>query len=245
MIKMIDQDSFEAAKEYCQGDPFGCRILAALLTYGTDKPFALFWAQYAGENGEGGMTAVISRLDTAMTVCAKGSYDAEELDSFIQANVGYTGALRPAREGESANGLVMRLAKRKNVVSASDAEINPEISDVYAVMEECAGTGFEVPRFDDFYSDMIYRKKAKSVLTAIVRAEGMPVACGAVHLSPGTALLTICACVPEMRGKGYAGKVVNALLDRCADRDIYLMCMPSLHDFYAKYGFLTIGGFIY
>ncbi len=245
MIKMIDQDSFEAAKEYCQGDPFGCRILAALLTYGTDKPFALFWAQYAGENGEGGMTAVISRLDTAMTVCAKGSYDAEELDSFIQANVGYTGALRPAREGESANGLVMRLAKRKNVVSASDAEINPEISDVYAVMEECAGTGFEVPRFDDFYSDMIYRKKAKSVLTAIVRAEGMPVACGAVHLSPGTALLTICACVPEMRGKGYAGKVFNALLDRCADRDIYLMCMPSLHDFYAKYGFLTIGGFIY
>ena len=62
------------------------------------------------------------------------------------------------------------------MISASDAEINPEISDVYAVMEECAGTGFEVPRFDDFYSDMIYRKKAKTVLSAIVRAEGMPVA---------------------------------------------------------------------
>ena len=245
MIKMIDQDSFEAAKEYCQGDPFGCRILAALLTYGTDKPFALFWAQYAGENGEGGITAVISRLDTAMTVCAKGSYDVEELDSFIQANMGYTGALRPARDGETANGLVMRLAKRKNVVTASDAEINSEISDIYAVMEECAGTGFEVPRFDDFYSDMIYRKKAKAVLTAIVRAEGMPVACGAVHLSPGTALLTICACVPELRGKGYATRVVNALLDRCADRDVYLMCMPSLHDFYARFGFLTVGGFIY
>ena len=245
MIKMIDQSSFEAAREYCLGDPFGCRILAAMLAYGTDKPFALFWAQYEGDSEEGAITAVISRLDTAMTVCAKGSYDEEELDCFIQANMGYTGALRPAREGETANGLVMRLARRKNVVSATDAEINPEISDVYAVMEECAGTGFEVPRFDDFYSDMIYRKKAKTVLSAIVRADGMPAACGAVHLSPGTALLTICACVPEMRGKGYAGKVFNALLDRCADRDIYLMCMPSLHDFYAKYGFLTIGGFIY
>ena len=245
MIKMIDQDSFEAAKEYCQGDPFGCRILGALLTYGTDKPFALFWAQYAGENGDGEITAVISRLDTAMTVCAKGSYDEEELDSFIQANMGYTGALRPTRDGETANGLVMRLAKRKNVVSASDAEVNPEISDVYAVMEECAGTGFEIPRFDDFYSDMIYRKKAKTVLTAIVREDGMPVACCAVHLSPGTALLTICACVPELRGKGYTTKAVNALLDRCSDRDVYLMCMPSLHDFYAKFGFLTVGGFIY
>ena len=46
MIKMIDSDSFDAAKEYCQGDPFGCRILAAMLAYGTDKPFALFWIQY-------------------------------------------------------------------------------------------------------------------------------------------------------------------------------------------------------
>ena len=245
MIKMLDHDRFEAAKDYCQGDPFGCRILAAMLAYGIDKPFAQFWTQHDGDSADGSVTAVISRLDTAMTVCAKGKYDAEELDCFIQANMGYIGALRPAREGEMSNGLVMRLAKRKNVVSSSDAEINPEISDVYAVMEECAGTGFEVPRFDDFYSDMIYRKKAKTVLSAIVRADGMPAACGAVHLSPGTALLTICACVPELRGKGYAGKVVNALLERCADRDVYLMCMPSLHDFYAKYGFLTVGGFIY
>ncbi len=245
MIKMIDQDSFEAAKQYCQGDPFGCRILAAMLAYGTDKPFALFWAQYEGEDGEGAITAVISRLDTAMTVCAKGTYDTEELDCFIQANMGYFGALRPAREGESSNGLVMRLANRLNTVSSSDAEINPEISDIYAVMEECAGTGFEVPRFDDFYSDMIYRKKAKTVCSAIVRAEGMPVACGAVHLSEGTALLTICACVPENRRKGYASKVVNALLDKCEGRDVYLMCMPSLHDFYARFGFLTTGGFVY
>ena len=180
-----------------------------------------------------------------MTVCAKGEYDTEELDCFIQANTGFTGALRPVREGESADGIVMRLARRKNVVSASDAEINAEISDIYAVMEECAGTGFEVPKFDDFYSDMIYRKKAKTVVTALVRSDGMPAACCAMHLSPGTALLTICACVPEHRGNGFAAKSINALLDRCADRDIYLLCMPSLHDFYAKFGFLTVGGFIY
>ncbi len=245
MIKMIDQESIETAKEYCQGDPFGCRILAAMLAYGTDKPFALFWAQYAGEDCKGKMTAVISRLDTAMTVCAKGEYDTEELDCFIQANMGYIGALRAARGGETSNGLVMRLAKRKNSISASDVEINPETSDVYAVMEECAGTGFEVPRFDDFYSDMIYRKKAKTVLSAIAREDGMPVACGAVHLSQGTALLTICACVPDHRNKGYASKVVNALLDKCEGRDVYLMCMPSLHDFYTKFGFITTGGFIY
>lgn len=242
MIKMIEQDGFDAAKRYCEGDPFGCRILAAMLAYGTDKPFAQFWAQY-GEDGA--ITAVISRLDTAMTVCAKGDYDTEEIDCFVEANMGYMGALRPARKGESANGLVMRLAERKNIGTTADVEVNPEISDVYAVMEECAGTGFEVPRFDDFYSDMIYRSKAKTVVSAITRVDGMPASCAAMHLSDNTAVLTICACVPDQRGNGYTKKVVNALLDREQERDIYLMCMPSLHDFYRQFGFVTIGGFVY
>ena len=242
MIKLLEQDTVEAAKNYCEGDPFGCRILAALLAYGIDKPFAQFWAQY---DESGSITAVFCRLDTAMTVCAKGDYDTEEADSFVQANMGYMGALRPARQGESANGLVMRLTENKITESTADVEMNPEFSDVYAVMEECAGTGFEVPQFEDFYSDMIYRRKAKTVTTAIVRAEGLPAACGAMHLSGHTALLTICACVPEHRRQGYTRKVVNALLERNPDCDIYLMCMPALHDFYRQFGFVTIGGFVY
>ncbi len=242
MIKMLDHDSLDTAKRYCENDPYGCRILGALLAYGIDKPFAQFWVQY-DENGA--VTAVIDKLDNAMTVCAKGVYDTEEIDSFVFANVGYVGALRPAREGESASGLVMRLANRKNRESASDVEINPEISDMYTVMEECAGTGFEVPDFDDFYSDMIYRRKAKTVVSAVVRDDGMPAACGAMHLADKTAVLIMCAASPEHRGKGYTSRVVNALLDRAEGRDIYLMCMPSLHDFYARFGFVTIGGFVY
>ncbi len=242
MIKILDNEKIEAAKGYCDGDPFGCRILAALLTYGTDKPFARFWAQY-DDNAE--ITAVIYKLDNSMTVCAKGEYDTDEMDCFIRANMGYMGALRPAREGESANGLVMRLARRRSVPSSVDVELNPEISDVYAVMEECAGTGFEVPNFDDFYSDMIYRTKAKAVVSAIVRDNAMPAACGALHLAGNTAVLIMCASVPEHRRKGYASNVVNALLDRAEGRDIYLMCMPSLHDFYTRFGFVTVGGFVY
>ena len=195
MIKLLEKDTVEAARSYCEGDPFGCRILAALLAYGIDKPFAQFWAQY---DESGSITAVFCRLDTAMTVCAKGDYDTEEADSFVQANMGYMGALRPARQGESANGLVMRLTENKITESTADVEMNPEISDVYAVMEECA-----------------------------------------------TALLTICACVPEHRRQGYTRKVVNALLERNPDCDIYLMCMPALHDFYRQFGFVTIGGFVY
>lgn len=242
MIKMLDNETLQAAKDYCEGDPFGCRILAALLAYGIDKPFALFWAQYGGD---GAITAVIGKLDNAMTVCAKGAYDTEEIDCFVEANVGYMGALRPVREAESANGLIMRLAGRKNRESAGDVEINPEMSDMYTVMEECAGTGFEVPNFDDFYSDMIYRRKAKTVISAIVRDEGMPAACGAMHLAGNTAVLIMCAAAPEHRKKGYTTNVVNALLDQTSGRDIYLMCMPSLHDFYTRFGFVTTGGFVY
>lgn len=242
MIKLIDNDSINAAKEYCAGDPFGCRILAAMAAYGIDKPFALFWNQYGAD---GAIAAVVSRLDTAMTVCAKGDYDAEEMDYFIQTMIGSEGALRPARKGEAANGLVMRLAERRNRGSTSDVEINPDISDLYTVMEECAGTGFEVPQFDAFYGDMIYRNKAKAAVSAILRTGGMPASCGAMHLSDHTAVLTMCATVPEHRGKGYTQQVVNALLDKTDGRDIYLMCLPSLHDFYQKFGFITVGGFIY
>lgn len=242
MIKLIENDSLEAAKEYCAGDPFGCRILAALLAYGIDKPFAMFWVQY---DESGAITAVVSRLDNAMTVCAKGEYNVEEMDSFVMAMMGYTGALRPARQGEASNGLVMRLAERRINEMTSDVEINPEISDLYAVMDECAGTGFEVPPFDAFYGDMIYRNKAKTALSAIVRVDGMPASCGAMHLSDNTAVLVMCASAPNHRGKGYTRRVVNALLDRTQGRDIYLMCMPSLHDFYEKFGFVTVGGFVY
>ncbi len=242
MIKLIDNDSLEAAKAYCAGDPFGCRILAALIAYGIDKDFALFWVQY---NDNGDITAVISRLDSAMTICAKGEYDTEEVDYFVQAMVGNMGALRPVRGGEVANGLVMRLAERKRVETTGDVELNPEISDIYTVMEECAGTGFEVPSFDAFYGDMIYRKKAKTSLSAIVRVDGMPVSCGAMHLSDNTAVLVMCASAPKHRGNGYTSRVVNALLDKTEGRDIYLMCMPSLHNFYEKFGFATVGGFVY
>lgn len=242
MIKLIENENLEVAKAYCAGDPFGCRILAALNAYGIDKPFALFWAQY-DESGE--ITAVVSRLDTAMTICAKGEYDAEEIDCFVQSMVGDIGALRPVRSGETATGLVMRLAERRINENTSDVEINPEISDLYTVMEECAGKGFEVPPFDVFYGDMIYRKKAKTALSAIVRVNGMPVSCGAMHLSDNTAVLVMCASAPEHRGKGYTRRVVNALLDKTEGRDIYLMCLPCLHDFYEKFGFATVGGFIY
>lgn len=242
MIQLLNAQTVEAARNYCEGDPFGCRILATLLAYGIDKPFASFWAQF---DEAGAITAVISRLDTAMTICARGAYDTEEADAFVAANMGHMGALRPARPGETSNGLVMRLTECKNAESVSEVEINPEISDVYAVMEECAGTGFEVPQFEDFYSDMIYRRKARTVASAIIRAEGMPAACCAMHLSAHTALLTICACVPEHRRQGYTRKVVCALLERAQDRDVYLMCMPSLHDFYRQFGFVTVGGFVY
>lgn len=242
MIKLVDNESLESVKEYCAGDPFGCRILAAMLAYGINKPFALFWVQY---DDDGVITAVVSRLDTSMTVCAKGDYDTEEMDYFVQTMMGYAGALRPVRKGEAANGLVMRLAERRNRENVSDVELNPEISDLYTVMEECAGTGFEVPQFDAFYSDMIYRNRAKTAVSAVLRADGMPASCGAMHLSDNTAVLTMCASVPEHRGKGYTQHVVNALLDKTEGRDIYLMCLPSLHNFYEKFGFVTVGGFVY
>ncbi len=240
MIKLIDDESIDKAREYCEGDPFGCRILCAMKAYGIHSQFALFWAQY---DECGGITAVVSLLDTGMTICARGEYDAEEMDCFAFAQIGFNDLLRPVREGEAADGLVMRLGERKSSDFTGNVTINPEISDLYAVIEECGGKGFETPPFESFYSDMMCRRKAKVTDSAVLFEDGMPVSCGAMHISDKTAVIIMCASVPDYRGKGHSSCVINALLDRANGRDVYLMCLPTLHDFYEKQGFVTVGGF--
>lgn len=242
MIKLVEEAQLEELLEYCEGDPFGCRIYAAAKAYGTDKPFAQFWL--VRDSGDA-VTAAIGKLDDGMTICAKGDYDFEEVDTFVRMMNGEILALRPARRGEAASGVVLRLdrsAMSENV--SGDAQLNPPTEDLYTVMEECTGAGFEIPTFEAFYGDMIYRQKAGTVVSAIARSEDMPVACAAMHLSKTTALLTLCASAPSVRGQGYGGFTVRSLLSKISSHDVYVMCVISLVEYYEKMGFVPVGGFV-
>lgn len=242
MIRIVENDSIVKMTEYCSGDPFGCRILAIYRTYGLGESFAQFWLQLDEDEN---ITAAICALDNGITICARGGYDAEEIDAFVHMLAGETGALRPVRPGELADGLVMRLDRTFFAGGTGDAELCPPCEDMYTVIENCPGLGFDVPPFSSFYPDMYRRIKAGTAVTAVCRSGIMPVSCAAMHLAGDTALVTTCATVPASRGEGFAATCISAVIaSRPESTDVYVMCLPNLCAFYEKIGFRIVGGFV-
>ncbi len=241
-IKLVEEHQLQTLLDYCKGGALGCRIAAAAIAYGTKRSFAPFWFMYDDSDK---IIGVISKLDDGMTMYTKESYDYEGVDTFVSMMNDTTRFTRPVRPGEAATGLIMCLSKPVNNFEAgANVQINPNIEDLYSVMEICDASGFEIPTFEGFYGDMLYRTKSGSVISAIVRDGEDAVACVAAHLSADSALLTICACAPEHRGKGYASYAIKSILSKLGNRKVYTLCFMGLEEFYGKLGFETVGGFV-
>lgn len=243
MLRIVENDSILTMKQYCEGDPYGCRIMATYNTYGLGNDFAQFWIQLDDRQN---VTAVVGSLDNGLTVCAKGDYDHEEIDAFVTMLAGHNGALRPVREGEVADGLLMRLDRSALPPPSGDVEINPPCEDLYSVMERCPGVGFNVPAFEPFYVDMRRRTAAGTAITSVLRRDVMPASCAAVHLAAGVALLTMCATTPAYQGQGCGATCCRALIARIDPRtEVYVFCVPGYCGYYEKMGFRVTGGFVY
>lgn len=243
MLRLVENDSIIAMRSYCEGDPYGCRIMATYDTYGLGEAFAQFWLQL---DNKGSITAVVGSLDNGLTVCAKGKYDSEEIDTFVEMLAGKNGALRPVREGETADGLLMRLDRSALPPCGGDVEICPPCEDLYSVMERCPGLGFNVPPFEPFYVDMRRRTKAGTALTAVLRREVLPISCAALHMASGVGLLTLCATLPEFQGQGCGATCARALINRLKpETEAFVFCLPGFCGYYEKMGFRVAGGFVY
>lgn len=243
MLRIVENDSILTMIDYCKGDPYGCRIMATYNTYGLGEDFAQFWLQL---DDHGNVTAVVGSLDNGLTVCAKGDYDHEEIDAFVEMLAGKNGALRPVREGETADGLLMKLDRTQLPPSTGDVEIDPPIEDLYAVMERCHNTGFHVPPFEPFYVDMRRRVKAGTAMSAVLRKDIIPVSCAAVHKAADVALLTMCATTPAYQGQGCGASCCRALVARIdAQTETYVFCLPGYCGYYEKMGFRVIDGYVY
>lgn len=235
MIRIVENDSIIPLRKYCADDPFGCRILAAFETYGLGESFAQFWLQI-DEKGE--TCAAISALDSAVTICAKGEHDAEELDYFLEMLSGNTHALRKKRDGEESRGLVFRL----DAPSCSDADVFLDASGevLHAILNEC---GENIPRVH-FCADMRARTSAGVLQTAVLFDNGKPVSCCALHIAGGAALLFAVATLPKYRSMGYAAKCISATVAKCGCDRIYTLAEPKLRGFYEKLGFSVIDEYV-
>lgn len=241
MILLVDENNRAIAEKYLQkSNPYACRILSQLLSYGTGERFLEHWVQL--ENDE--PTAAISRIDGNMTIfCEEAN---EELTEFINA-VGFSTILADKHifpkywSGEA----VMRLACKAEIKAVdgncTETDKNPTIREVYAIPEKCRGEGFEVPDFNSFYPDMSHRVRHGLARIFALRVNGQAVACCMTSAeTKSCAIISGVAALPEMRGKGYASRIVMDMISSLGDRDIFVFCREELISFYNRLGFRMI-----
>lgn len=239
MILLVDENNRTIAEKYLQEpNPYACRILSQLLAYGTDERFLEHWVQLEADKPR----AVISRMDGNMTVfCEKSD---EELNEFIEA-VGFNTILADKQffpqywSGEA----VLKFARKSETKFFDDIEIdfNPTIQEVYSILAECKGAGFEVPDFDSFYPDMSHRVRHNLSRIFAAKIDGQAVACCMTSAETDScAIISGVATLPEMRGKGYAGRLVAEMVKNFGNREVFVFCRRELVGFYNRLGFNKI-----
>lgn len=241
MILLVDESNRAVAEKYLdKPNPFACRILSQLLAYGTGERFLEHWVQLEDDKP----TAAISRIDGNMTIfCEEAN---EELTEFINA-VGFGTILADKHVFPQYRGVeaLMKFSSEAEVKAiegdSTETEHNPTIREVYSVLEKCKGEGFEVPDFNSFYPDMSHRVRHGLARIFALRVNGQAVSCCMTSAETDKcAIISGVATLPQMRGKGYAGRIVMDMIGSLGDREVFVFCREELISFYNKLGFKLI-----
>lgn len=236
MILLVDEGNRAIAEKYLyKPNPFACRILSQLLAYGTGERFLEHWVQL--EDNE--PRAVISRMDGNITIFCENADD--ELLEFIEA-VGYNTVLADKKlfpqywSGE----VLMKFVGQTNIKLSDNIDLNPSIREVYSVLERCREENFEVPNFDSFYPDISHRVRHNLSRILAYRLEGKIIACCMTSAETNScAIISGVACLPEYRGRGYAGELIAKIVKYLDNREIFVFCREELVGFYNRLGFVT------
>lgn len=226
--------------DFLPSNAFSARITALFETYGAGCDFALFWVQTV----ENIPVAALSKVDGCITLCHTKDADIDELRDFI----GFCGCTELVCEksvldslGFSAedSSVIVRFEKGRENIPLPENE-NAEIKDIYELLLRC---GFNLGAFGAFASDVCARLNKGTAKSVSISEDGKPCACAfALFVGQKSVLLGAVGTSPEMRGRGYASRLVEALAGFYSDKDVFLFCRnDSLVDFYGKFGFSPCG----
>lgn len=232
MIKLIEGET--GFLDSWQGDDaFAARITALLATYGTAYSFADFWYQQSG----GEITALISRVDGAMTVSFNGAADKRELLTFAET-VGYSSLLcsQGLCSGHGSYIVEYVAGKGSSLPEATQGDMRL----VYELLNEC---GFDMGEYDSFLADFCARLRRGTAFLAERYADGLLAStASALFIGGKSVLLGAVATAHKYRGKGYAGELVSSLAAAFPGKRVFLLCrQDSLLEFYERLGFVQVG----
>ncbi len=239
MIYYIDNTRLSDLRTLiCEKNIYACKIACLLESYGLKYDFAEFWVQYVCEKP---VTAV-SKFYGDMTVYATAQTDFDELKEFLEIT-GFSSVLCE-REifPDSYSGIIMeKVFESEN----PKAEINPDLNEVYRLLESCKSDNFEVPSYEDFILDMSHKiRHETAVCVGIREGEKLVATAMTVAQSETCAIIGAVATDKNYRKLGYGKKCVQALCRLLNGRKIFIMRDESENEcFYKSMGFENKGKF--
>ena len=239
MIFYVDFKEINDFREIiCVKNIYACKIACLLESYGLQYDFAEFWIQYENDIP----VTAISRFYGDMTVYATDKTDFDELKSFFMIT-GFSSVLCE-REifPDSYSGIVMEKISEN---ADAKAEVNPNLSEVYRLLESCKSNNFEVPSYKDFILDMSHKTRHETALCVGIR-EGEKLVSTAMSVAQSRTCAVIGAVATDKnyRNSGYGSQCVKALCHLLNGRKIFIMRDERENeDFYKSMGFENKGKF--
>ena len=240
MIRLIDENTVEQYLTYCSDKPFGVRMAAALMSYGTDCSFADFWLVLDDER----IVGAASRIDGDMTVCCDGAN--EELAEFVRVIGGesVTGdkalLLSLGFERFSCEGEIMTYSGDACNVADEEIDLSPSIMTACRLLCECEGDSIRVGQLDRFYTDLCLRVRRGTAKCCLYGDCGVAIASAVTDCA---AIIGGVAVRPDKRKMGIGGAVVRGLISALPrGKKIYLLRLDGENEeFYKGLGFTSAG----
>lgn len=207
--------------------PQTIQMKSALLAYGCDKPFAMFYVQ---RNDSGKTKAILLNLDGRVVYVALPDADMHEIERFIQATASSTASYGAA---------VMKYIRRPSAI-CEGAHFNCRLTDVYKVMSRAFGK--DAPDFDGWYVDMSHRIRHDAAASVLIAQEGRLLSSACALIDGENALLFAVSAFERRRG--YGAFAVSSLCRYLSDRldgEIMVCAKKSEYiEFYNKNGFTIL-----
>ncbi len=233
MIKRIE--NIDELSEFYNKDIYSIRILSLLKAYGTSYDFASFYKQ---TDDNGNITAIISRLDSDLTISYQNA-DHNELIEFIDA-IGYSSCLCSGLDGyhqKCDDGIIMKTVKKAEI-SIAYVEIDeyPRLMDLFDF------ENYESAQFESWYVDVSHRIRHNCAKAYALKVNDEIIS-SAIFSSiyNNDAILTSVQTLPEFRRMGYGSMLVSEMIGDIRG-SVYLMREKDKNEsFYKKLGFENTG----
>lgn len=216
-------------------DIYSVRIMSLLNAYGTSYDFAAFYKQV---NDHGKITAILSKLDSDITI-SNIECDFEELIEFIEV-IGYTSCLCSRLDGYSRHydsGVVMS-ANKKSYITVLNAEIDhyPKLMDLFSFDD------YDKSDFEVWYVDVCHRIRHNCAKAYSLNVNDEIISSGMFSsIYKDNAILTSVKTAPEFRQMGYGSALVSEMVNDVKGT-VYLMREKDKNEsFYKRLGFENIG----